>query len=226
MEDIAHYTDKMARVLYEKGSSEPIFLENIGMIVEGEVEFIQMVDPVSQTPRMVLAEDPSFVFDPMMHEFREYTKGIDMQTVRYRGPKTALVDYDRFYAPSHVATLEAADFIAEKYDKSLSWIEKVFLKRKNFSWRDYSMMVKDQSTAEAKADGFRLEDNRETLAFDRDDPVLEVVECWIKRDVLGTGTPQEFVFLRPAVQEGHLLRVRSKGDSRQEHPLLRGQHQP
>ena len=192
-EDVARYVDKQARVLYEIGSDDPIFLPGLGMIVEGESEFIQMVDPVTQTPQLALVDDPSFVFDPTRHEYREYTKGVEMETVRYKGPKTALVDYDRFYAPSDVPSLEDADFIAEKYDKSLDWVENVFVKRKHLSWKDYEMLVKDQSTAEAKTEGFRSEENRETLSFDRDSAVVEIVECWIKRDVLKTGAPQEFV---------------------------------
>ena len=110
------------------GAPDPILLEGIGMIIEGENEFIQIMNPALNMPQMVLQEDPSFVFDPTRHEFREYTKGIDMQTVRYRGPKTALVDYDRFFAPSDAVSLEDADFIAEKYDKDWNWVENMFLK--------------------------------------------------------------------------------------------------
>lgn len=193
-EDVAEYTDREARVLYEMGSPEPILLEGIGMIIEGENEFIQIMNPALNMPQMVLQEDPSFVFDPSRHEFREYTKGIDMQTVRYKGPKTALVDYDRFFAPSDVVSLEEADFIAEKYDKNWDWVENMFLNRGFYSVGEYKKMVKDKSTAEPKTEGYREQEYRENLAFDRDDPKLEIVECWIKRDVLGKGYPQEFCF--------------------------------
>lgn len=192
--DIAQYTDREARVLYAIGSSEPIVLESIGLIIEGEAEFVQIMNPATQMPQMVLQNDPSFVFDPMQHEFREYTKGIDMQTVRYKGPKTALVDYDRFLAPNDVVSLEDADFLAEKYDKPLAWVESMFLQRDFYSYDDYKNMVKDKTTAEPKTDGYRERENRENLGFDRDDPKLEIIECWIKRDVLGTGVPQEFCF--------------------------------
>ena len=190
-EDISQYTDREARVLYEMGSDDPIFLDGIGMVVEGENDFIQIVNPATQMPQMVLQEDPSFVFDPSRHEFRVYTKGIDMQTVRYKGPKTALVDYDRFLAPTDVVLLEDADFIAEKYDKPLAWVESLFLKRGFYSLNEYKNTVKD-ATAEPKTEGYREKEYRENLGFDRDDPKLQIVECWIKRDVLGKGYPQEF----------------------------------
>ena len=191
-EDVSTYTDREARVLYVIGSEEPVFLEGIGMIIEGENEFIQIMNPITQMPQMVLQQDPSFVFDPTRHEFRVYKKGIDMQTVRYKGPKTALVDYDRFYAPSDIVALEDADFIAEKYDKPWEWVERMFLKRGYYTLADYRTMVKDKSTAQKETEGYREEENRETLSFDRDAPTIQVVECWIKRDVLGKGTPQEF----------------------------------
>ena len=128
-EDVSQYTDREARVLYEIGSDEPIILESVGYIIEGEAEFIQIMNPAIGMPQMVLQEDPSFAFDPTRHEFRDYNKGIDMVTVRYKGPKTALVDYDRFFAPSDVSNIEEADFIAEKYDKDWQWIENMFLNR-------------------------------------------------------------------------------------------------
>lgn len=193
-EDVSQYTDREARVLYEKGSSEPIILDSIGFIIEGEAEFIQIINPALGMPQMVLQEDPSFVFDPVRHEFREYTKGIDMMTVRYKGPKTALVDYDRFLAPSDVSNIEEADFIAEKYDKDWQWVENMFLNRKYYSLNEYKQFIVDKLTAEPKTEGFREREYRENLGFDKDNPKLEVIECWIKRDVLGKGYPQEFCF--------------------------------
>lgn len=192
-EDVARYTDRQARVLFDMESGTPIMVPGLGMIIEGHNEFVAMQDPTTGMPQMVLKDLPDFVFDPQSMVFQDWDKGIDMETVRYRGPKSALVDYDRFYAPSDVATLEDADFIAEKYDKPLAWVEQIFLKRRFFSWKDYEMKVKDSSTAEAKTEGFREREGREALSFDKDNPIIEVVECWIKRDVLGVGTPQEFV---------------------------------
>ena len=40
-------------------------------------------------------------------------------------------------------------------------------------------MIVDK-TADPKTEGYREEEYRESLGFDKDDPKIEVVECWIK----------------------------------------------
>jgi hypothetical protein len=46
-------------------------------------------------------------------------------------------------------------------------------------------------------------DKKEDLSFDNDEnPMLQIVECWVRRDVLGTGEPQDFcIFLEPETKK-------------------------
>jgi hypothetical protein len=191
-DDTTRYMDREARVLYHINGDTPVIIEGLGYIVEGQAVFLQMVDPMTGVPKMVLEDDPSFEFNPEQHEFREYTKGIEIEVVRYRGPRTVIVDSDRFFAPTSAESLNDADFIAEKYDKPLTWAEDLWLKRKYRSWTSYEAN-REKLDADSKTETFKNTESRENLSFDTDNKKLEIVECWIKRDVLGLGYPQEFV---------------------------------
>jgi hypothetical protein len=196
-QDVTRYVDHEAVVLYDIASGVPIQIEGMGYIVEGQAVFTQAPDPMTGEPRLILEQDPSFELVPTQHEFRPFDGGVELEVNRYSGPKGVVVDYDRFLAPSTAPSLDEADFIAEKYDKTLPWVETLFLERKFTPWVEYENAV-ESLNAEPKTESFRDTDDKENLSFDRENATIGLVECWVRRDVLGKGYPQEFVlFLDP-----------------------------
>ena len=93
--------------------------------------------------------------------------------------------------------MEYADFIAESYDKDLKWVEEVFYNRE---WLDYGSYVNlIRKDANKRTDSDKNREHLENLSFDNEEnPVVPIMECWIQRDVLGVGTPQNFcMFIDP-----------------------------
>ncbi len=137
-----------------------------------------------------LAEDPSFKLEPGVHEFMPFPEGVPTQQVRYKGPRSEVVDSDRFLCPSNAESIEKADIVAELYDKDLNWVKDMFLEREWVSYADYFNKVKKDANPRSDID---KNEGAEDLTFDsNENPVVPIVECWVKRDVLGTGDPQEF----------------------------------
>ena len=67
----------------------------------------------------------------------------------------------------------------------------MFMEREWGSYGDYVNKVRKDANPRSETD--RNEDRVEDLTFDSEEnPSVPIVECWIKRDVLGTGDPQEF----------------------------------
>lgn len=168
----------------------------VGPLIQGEVNFTNTLSPEG-LPTMSVAEDPTFVLDPQVHTFEDYPEGVPTTEIKYSGPRTLLVDTDRFLAPSDVEHLEEADFIGELYDKDLNWMKNIFLPRE---WIDLETAIeKFKTDANKRTESDKNSDYKENLSFDNlKTPKYQVVECWVRRDVLGLGTPQEFcLFLEP-----------------------------
>ena len=71
------------------------------------------------------------------------------------------------------------------------WCEEMFLDREWVGFGDYTKSV--TKDANPRTESVKNEDSRENLSFDSDkNPQVQVIECWVKRDVLGTGIPQDF----------------------------------
>jgi len=194
-EEISEWVEYDRKALFNNQTGE--FENSIaGPIIQGKSEFAPTMSPEG-TPTMALTEDPSFVLNPQAHTFEDYPYPVPAQEVKYSGPRSLIVDSDRFLAPLNVEHLEEADFIAELYDKDLNWVRNMFLEREWMSSEEaFEKMKKD---ANPRTESDKNEESKEDKSFDNlKNPVFQVVECWIKRDVLGTGTPQEFcVFIEP-----------------------------
>jgi hypothetical protein len=165
-------------------------------IVEGRSQFVPTMGP-DGNQTLALAEDPTFVLDPMVHTFEPYPEGVPSQEIKYSGPRSQVIDSDRFLAPSNVETIDDADIIAELYDKDTTWLQSMFLEREWLNYDEFYGKVKKDANARSETDSNK--EYKEDLSFDNlKNPKVQVIECWIKRDVLGTGTPQEFcLFLEP-----------------------------
>ena len=195
-EIVSEWLDFEKRALFNNADGEFEILPGFGPIVEGVNQFIPTMMP-DGSQGVALAEDPSFLLDPSIHTFENFPEGVPARAVKYAGPRSRVIDSDRFLCPSNVEDIEDADFIAELYDKDTGWAQSMFLERDWMSYDEfYAKLKKD---ANARTDSDANKEYKEDLSFDNlENPKLQVVECWVKRDVLGTGVPQDFcLFIEP-----------------------------
>ena len=183
----------------ERGEFEEIPGE--GPIIEGEAQFIPELNPMTGDTELRLASDPSFQMIPGVHEFQPLPQGVPTQQIKYKGPRSEVIDSDRFLCPTTAESLDSADIIVEMYDKDMRWARNMFLDREWISFADFYNLVNKDANPRSPIE--KNEDRTENLDFDNEEnPSIQVLECWMKRDVLGTGTPQEFcVFIDPETEK-------------------------
>ena len=183
----------------ERGEFEEIPGE--GPIIEGEAQFIPELNPMTGETEMRLATDPSFQMIPGVHEYQPLPQGVPTQQVKYKGPRSEVIDSDRFLCPTTAESLDSADIIVEMYDKDMRWARNMFLDREWLSFADFYNLVNKDANPRSPIE--KNEDRTENLDFDNEEnPSIQILECWMRRDVLGTGTPQEFcVFIDPETEK-------------------------
>jgi hypothetical protein len=200
-EEISTWYDYERNGLFnnERGEFEEIPGE--GPIIEGEAQFIPELNPMTGETEMRLATDPSFQMIPGVHEFQPLPQGVPTQQVKYKGPRSEVIDSDRFLCPTTSESLDSSDIIVEMYDKDMRWANSMFLEREWLSFGDFYNLVNKDANPRSPIE--KNEDRVENLDFDNEEnPSIQVLECWIKRDVLGTGQPQEFcVFIDPETEK-------------------------
>lgn len=195
-EVVSEWLDFDKKALFNNADGDFEMLPGMGPVVEGNAQFQQAMGP-DGTPTLSLVDDPSFFLDPNVHTFEDFPQGVPAREVKYSGPRSRIIDSDRFLAPSNVEDIEDADFIAELYDKDTGWAQEMFLERGWFDFEKFLAIIKKDANARTKSEA--NENYKEDLSFDNlKNPKIQVVECWIKRDVLGTGVPQDFcLFIEP-----------------------------
>jgi hypothetical protein len=200
-EDVTRYYDYEARVLYDTVSGVFVDLPDYGMIVEGHATFVPIPNPVDPegAPVIALEGKPEFVLDPVRHEFREYEGSVELEVTRYKGPRGVIVDYDRVFMPSRARSVDEMDCIIEKYDKPLNWVEELWLERGFRMWELAEDQLKGNDATEKTESEKDQDIPTESLGFDREAYSIPILECWMRRDVLGLGYPQEFVVFLDAV---------------------------
>ena len=200
-EDISTWFDYERNGLFnnERGEFEEIPGE--GPIIEGEAQFIPEMNPMTGETELRLANDPSFQMIPGVHEFQPFPQGVPTQQVKYKGPRSEVIDSDRFLCPTTAESLEDADILVEMYDKDMRWAQKMFLDREWVNFADYYNLVNKDANPRSPIE--KNENRIENLDFDNEEnPSVQILECWVKRDVLGTGDPQEFcVFVDPEAEK-------------------------
>ena len=183
--------DKERNALFDNASQEFVDLLDHGPVVEGQDGVIPEMNPETGEMEARLEADPSFTLVPGQHEFKQFPQGVPTEQIKYKGPRSVVVDTDRFLAPSSVEHLEYADFIAELYDKDARWCEEMFLNREWLTYEDWMTGIKKDSNP--RTDSEKNKDSKENRDYHKEKmPMVPIVECWITRDVLGTGFPQEF----------------------------------
>jgi hypothetical protein len=139
-----------------------------------------------------LDADPTFKLNPEIHTFARKPGPVRFKERLFAAPRSMQVDSDRFLAPVDARSLDEADFIAEKYDKDMSWVLERFTEREWKKSADYIRQLASE-TAEKKTKGRRSELSRENLRFDQRTKRLGIIECWITTDILGWGRPQKII---------------------------------
>lgn len=200
-EDVSTWYDYERNGLFnnERGEFEEIPGE--GPIIEGEAQFIPELNPMTGESELRLASDPSFQMIPGVHQFQPLPQGVPTMQVKYKGPRSEVIDSDRFLCPTTAESVDEADIIVELYDKDMRWAREMFLERDWCSFADYYNMVSKDANPRSPIE--KNEERTENLDFDSDEnPSIQVLECWLRRDILGTGTPQEFcVFIDPETEK-------------------------
>lgn len=195
-EVVSEWLDFQKKALFNNADGDFEMLPGIGPVVEGDAQFQPAMGP-DGTPTLSLVDDPSFFLDPSVHTFEEFPEGVPAREIKYAGPRSRIIDSDRFLAPSNVEDIEDADFIAELYDKDTGWAEEMFLQREWLDFEKFLATIKKDANARTESEA--NENYKEDLSFDNlKNPKIQVIECWVKRDVLGTGVPQDFcLFIEP-----------------------------
>ena len=190
-EDISVWYDYERNGLFNNQTGEFEDIPGEGPIIEGEAQFIPEMNPMTGETELRLATDPSFQMIPGVHDFRPLPQGIPTQQIRYKGPRSEVIDSDRFLCPSTAASVDEADILVELYDKDMSWVSDMFMNRDWLTIADYVNLIKKDANPRSEVE--ENEERKENLDFDSEEnPVVPIIECWVKRDVLGTGIPQEF----------------------------------
>ena len=200
-EDVSTWFDYERNGLFNNMTGQFEEIPGEGPIIEGESQFIPELNPMTGESELRLASDPSFVMTPGVHQFQPLPQGVPTQQVRYRGPRSEVVDSDRFLCPSDAESVDDADILVELYDKDMRWVREMFLEREWCSFADFYNLVNKDANPRSPIE--KNEERTENLDFDnQENPSVQILECWMKRDVLGTGTPQEFcVFIDPETKK-------------------------
>lgn len=196
--------------LHDSTTGQPVEILGHGYILEDDEWEEQPdpaapIDPMTGAPgatRVHLKADPSFVMDPARHAFAPLQMPVAIQRTIFKGAKSVEVESQCFLAPDDARSLEEADFVAEKYDKTGDWLLDRFTEREGFTLDDYRTLI-ESSDANHKtgtndeAPGTSLvtekEGVKENLGFDVRTKRRAVVECWLTWDVLQRGRPQRLV---------------------------------
>lgn len=200
-EDVSTWFDYERNGLFNNMTGQFEEIPGEGPIIEGESQFIPELNPMTGESELRLASDPSFVMTPGVHQFQPLPQGVPTQQVRYKGPRSEVVDSDRFLCPSDAESVDDADILVELYDKDMRWVREMFLEREWCSFADFYNLVNKDANPRSPIE--KNEERTENLDFDnQENPSVQILECWMKRDVLGTGTPQEFcVFIDPETEK-------------------------
>ena len=200
-EEVSTWYDYERNGLFNRERGEFEEIPGEGPIIEGEAQFIPEMNPMTGETELRLANDPSFQMIPGVHEFQPLPQGVPTQQVKYKGPRSEVIDSDRFLCPTTAESLEDADIVVELYDKDMRWAQKMFLDREWINFGDYYNLVNKDANPRSPIE--KNEDRVENLDFDNEEnPSIQILECWVKRDVLGTGDPQEFcVFVDPEAKK-------------------------
>ena len=204
--DTKKWIDHDRRILVDVTTGQPVLTVGGGPVIEGEDKWVTMPDPVSEQVSQAVAEtgvepppvenrthlesDPTVIWDANKHQWQKAPGGLKREETLYAGPKSVIVDYDRFLCPAMAESIESADCIAELYDKNNHWYESMWLDRPWERWKDFKGEL-DNGTASAKTLGENQ--SKEQLGFDDKNTVRKVVEFWLRRDVMGWGEPQDLV---------------------------------
>jgi len=195
-EDFDEWVDYEKNVLWNAIEEKPVRLIDPAtneptFIVEGEHQFVTVLDPVTGIERQQSASHPYFFLNPEIQEWRPAPKGLLVRSELFRGAKAVPVDYDAILVPSSATDIKDADVI-ERYDKPVTWAKSMWTQRKGMTFEEFEQSLKAKD-AKPKTQTERNQESKENLSFDMKAGRMKVLECWFTRDIQGKGRPQRFV---------------------------------
>lgn len=207
--DVIQWVDMDKLILHDRSTGNPIEIAGHGPIIKGEDQWTSQMDPVSGVramfggkpqQRLHLNADPTFIYDPSKHVYKKPPQGVRRSETLYVGPKSENIPYDRFLCPMDAESIDAADCVQEIQDRDFNWFQSQWIERSWATWADFANIFKAGDTT-SKADkgspvqGTTPSEKVTPVANDTINPLRKVLECWVRRDVMGNGTlpPQEFV---------------------------------
>jgi hypothetical protein len=190
-EEVSTWYDHERNALFNNETQAFEEIPGEGPLLEGESQFLPEHNPMTGETEMRLATDPTMQMVPGVHQFQPFPEGVPTQMVKYKGPRSKVIDSDRFLCPSAAESIEESDIVVEIYDKDLNWAKEIFLEREWYSLGDYLEHLRKDANPRS-LDG-KDDSQKENLTFDSErNPSIPVLECWMKRDVLGLGHKQDF----------------------------------
>lgn len=129
----------------------------------------------------------------------ELDEPITRRTVLTQGPRSLMIEADRFLAPMNVASLDDADIIVEWYDRSTQWVRNSWLEAKGRpAWKDVEAQYKNGDASEKSdsgvdggdgagdGEGHRntlTDERKEGLEFEDMNPMHRIYEIWLVRPI-------------------------------------------
>lgn len=188
-------------VLWDRRTNQPVkvaYEEGADYVPQDSAQWDPVEEPGTEPNTVVvrskLRADPSIIWDEERYEFKPAPKPLLRSAHTFRGAEAVLVDYDAFLCPTAAADANEADYCSHRYDKNLYWVKERFLERPWLNWKSFRATYQNE-TAKPKTELDRNKLSKESLEFDDKTHTLRLVECWVRRDVLGWGRPQEFMIL-------------------------------
>lgn len=189
VENSTSWNEDGGEILFDTELDLPVQTSK-GLIIRGITELVTTVDEATGGELVHPKDDPLFNLNNPVYAWKK-VPGLAFKEMLDKGPRSVLVDYNAFFCPSNAISVDEADITCENYDKPLSWVKQMWLDARPWAkWEDYQFS-RQHGDATAKTDKASVA-KKESLTFDDLDPLIPIHEFWIRRDILGTGTPQDF----------------------------------
>lgn len=193
------WTEDGGEILFDTQLDLPVQTAR-GPVIKGVTKLVKGVDEATGVETITPEDEPLFDLNSPVYGWKKVTR-LEFREALERGPRSVLVNYDKFLCPSNATSVDEAEITCELYDKPLSWVKSVWLDGRPWcNWDDYQFS-RQHGDASAKTPSAN-EPKKENLKFDDLDPLVPIREFWVHRDVLGTGEAQDIcVFVDAQTQK-------------------------
>lgn len=191
--DVDVFETRSTVLVNKKG--KPVVTVDGDYITQDDVTQGIGTDPTTQQPipALMVKKDPSLVLRPQDVSWSEMD--IEQTNVSFDNVKSAVMDFGDILIPENATSLEESNFVGHRFQKRLS---EILAKYPNMD-KDLQSILKtenaDAKSAEAKPIEELHEVGEHEALQDNPDPIIELVECWIKYDPVGDGRIRRMMIL-------------------------------